>query len=100
MSEHLVIKPAPTSYQPGGLVTGTLEVLEPVEANELTVALEYRESTADYHALARTVTARAPLHRGPLAAGQSFSFSFELPGDALPNQSGQFGTISWGLHAR
>jgi hypothetical protein len=100
VTEQLKINPARTRYQRGELITGTLEILEAVNAKELTVALEYREATSDYHHAARSVTAGRALHQGPLDAGQSLDFSLQLPADALPNQSGQFGSIQWGLHAR
>jgi hypothetical protein len=100
MSGHLEIKPAQARYQRDEVVTGTLEIVAPVDARELTVALEYRESTSDYHHTARSVTTPRALHQGPLTAGQSFNFSFQLPADALPNQSGRFGSVNWGLHAR
>ena len=32
--------------------------------------------------------------------GEAFPFSFELPADALPNQSGKMAATTWGLHAR
>jgi hypothetical protein len=100
MTEHLAIKPAREKHQPGELVTGALDILEPVKAKTLTLTLEYRESTEDYRQIARGVTMATPLHEGPLAAGQSFNFSFQLPADALPNQSGQVGSLWWGLHSR
>jgi hypothetical protein len=100
MSEHLTIKPAREKYQPGELITGTLDILEPVKAQTLTLALEYRESTGDYRQTARSVTLTAPLHEGPLSVGQSFSFSLQLPSDTLPNQTGQAGSLRWGLHSR
>ncbi len=100
MSARLAIKPERQSYSPGETVSGTIEVLESVNAKELTVALEYRDWTSDYHSVSRTVPAQAPLHVGNLEQGQSLDFGFALPADALPNQTGRFGSTAWGLHAR
>ena len=89
-----------TARWPGEHIAGTVEVVDEARADELTIVLEYREVTADYRIAARSVVSPGPLHAGPLTAGQTFPFSFALPGDALPNGSGRMGSTSWGLHAR
>lgn len=100
MTKHLTIKLEGAGYTPGEAVTGTVETLTPMKCKELTVALEYRDWTPDYHAVSREVPLQAPLHVGDLEEGQSFSFSIALPADALPGQSGTYGSTSWGVHAR
>jgi hypothetical protein len=100
MSDHLAIKAERQSYKPGEQIAGTVEVLDEVKAKELTVVLEYREITADYRVVGRAVAAPAPLRVGDVRPGETFPFSFELPADALPNQSGKMAATTWGLHAR
>ena len=97
---HLAITLDRPAFGPGDAVTGSVQIAETVEARELTVALEYRDWTADYHAVHRTVSTASPLATGTLQAGMSLPFTVTLPADALPNQSGTFGSTSWGVHAR
>lgn len=97
---HLAITLDQPASRPGDAVTGSVQVAETVEARALTVALEYRDWTSDYHGVGRTVALATPLATGTLQAGMNFPFAVTLPADALPNQSGQFGSASWGVHAR
>ena len=81
-------------------VSGSVEIAEACEARTLTVALEYRDWTPDYHAVGRSVPLDPPLATGSLAAGMRYPFSVAFPADALPGQSGAVGSTSWGVHAR
>jgi len=100
MSVPLEIETERTSYAPGEPISGTVEVLEPAHAKQLTLALEYRDWTADYHSVSRALPLDGPLHIGDLEQGATFSFTVQLPADALPNQRGEFGATGWGLHAQ
>jgi hypothetical protein len=100
MSVPVAIRTERTSYAPADQISGTVEVLEPVHARQLTLALEYRDWTADYRAATRVLALDAPLHTGDLEQGANFPFTVQLPADALPNQTGTFGRTGWGLHAR
>ena len=97
---HLAITLDRPAFRPGEAVTGSVQIAETVDARALTVALEYRDWTSDYHSVGRTVPAANPLGTGTLQAGMSFPFAVTLPSDPLPNQSGEFGSASWGVHAR
>ncbi len=97
---HLTISLDRPAFRPGEAVTGSVQIAETVEARELTVALEYRDWTADYHAVGRAIAAATPLATGTLQAGMSYPFAVTLPVDVLPGQSGDFGSTSWGAHAR
>jgi hypothetical protein len=100
VSLKLTITPERASYAPGEQISGTVDVLEASDAKLLTLALEYRDWTADYHSVSRVLPLDAPLHTGDLELGARFRFTVQLPVDALPNQAGKFGQASWGLHAR
>jgi hypothetical protein len=100
MSAKLEISPERNTYAPGERVLGTVVVLEATPARELTVTLEYRDWTADYRSVSRSVPHDTSLHAGDLEQGASFRFGFTVPTDALPNQNGTFGSTGWGLHAR
>ena len=96
MSTKLEISPERGSYSPGERVLGTIVVLEATDARELTITLEYRDWTSDYRSVSRSVPHDTALHAGDLELGASFRFGFTLPADALPNQSGTFGSTSSG----
>jgi hypothetical protein len=100
VSEHLEISPERGTYAPGDRVVGTVVALESINARDLTIALEYRDWTSDYRSVSRSIPHETPLHTGDLEQGATFHFAFTLPSDSLPNQSGMFGSTSWGLHAR
>jgi hypothetical protein len=100
VSEQIAIRAEQGSYEPGDDVRGAVEVAEATHCKKLTLALEYRDWTSDYHSIDRTVALDAPLHEGDLESGASFKFSVALPPDALSNQSDGEGSTSWGLHAR
>lgn len=97
---HLEITLDHPAYRPGDAVTGSVQIVDAVETRALTVTLEYRDWTADYRGVGRTVESVSPLGTGTLQAGMSLPFAVSLPADALPNQSGEFGSTSWGVHAR
>jgi hypothetical protein len=100
VSAHLAISFRREAYKPGEEISGTVEVLESLTAKALKLTLEYRDWTADYHAVGRAVDVESPVREGDLERGARFPFSVVLPADALPNQSGRLGSTSWGLHAR
>lgn len=97
---HLEITLDHPACRPGAAVTGSVQIVDAVEARALTVTLEYRDWTADYHGVGRSVESAGVLGTGTLQAGMSLPFAITLPADALPNQSGEFGSTSWGVHAR
>jgi hypothetical protein len=97
---HLALTLDQPAYHAGATVTGAVEIAQACDVRQLTVALEYRDWTADYHAVGRTVALEVPLAAGSLQAGMRFPFTVTLPVDALPGQSGDFGSTSWGVHAR
>jgi hypothetical protein len=70
-------------YAPGDAVKGLIEVVQPVDARALTVALRYMEESRDYTGVGRT-GAEAVLHSGPAGAGTRLQFALTLPPDALP----------------
>jgi hypothetical protein len=71
-------------YGPGDAVRGYVDVAEPIDARELTVALQYAEETRDYRGAGRT-GATSTLHAGPVGRGRRFAFDLALPPDALPS---------------
>jgi hypothetical protein len=70
-------------FEPGAVVRGIADVLAPLDARTLTVALQFMEESRDYTGVGRT-GARAVLHSGPVGAGSRFPFELRLPDDALP----------------
>jgi hypothetical protein len=86
-------------YAPGDAVRGTIHVVEGGRSRSLEVLLEYHEKTADYAAVATSVSS-GPLHAGELASGTSFQFELALPPDALPNCHGEHGELYWELDVR
>lgn len=96
----MAIKSGRESFAAGDEVSGTVEVVDSMNAKTLTLALEYRDFTFDYHAVSRAVAVESPLHEGGLVQGASYPFSIVLPADALPNQKGKEGSTTWGLNAR
>ncbi len=100
MKTHLVVTVDHPAYRAGDTVSGSVEITEASDARRLTVALEYRDWTADYRAVSLAVPLEPPLATGSLQAGRRLQFTIALPADALPGQSGDFGSTSWGVHAR
>ena len=86
-------------YRAGDWVRGRVAVTEGGRSRALKVALQFRERTADYSAVART-EAIEPVHYGELAAGQSFDFAIQLPADALPNCSSDHGALYWEVEVK
>jgi hypothetical protein len=85
--------------RPGEAVEGTVRVVEGGGSRRLTVALLFRERTADYSEVAREVPG-PELCAGDLEAGASFRFAIRLPDDALPPVSSPHGAIWWEVDAK
>lgn len=81
-------------FRPGETVNGNVRVLEGGGSRSLEAFLNYCERTSDYSAVSRSVRS-GPLHQGDLQPGQSFSFSLQLPADALPAHSTSNAALYW-----
>ncbi len=88
----------PQRFEPGQTVRGFVEVLAPVDARRLTVALEFMEESCDYTGVGRTA-GDAMLHQGPVRAGSRFPFELLLPPDALPAFRTEATAVWWQVHA-
>jgi hypothetical protein len=86
-------------YAPGEAVRGHVDVVEAIDARDLTVALHYMEETRDYRG-AGLVAATSTLHVGPVAAASRFEFELALPPDALPAFRSQHGALWWEVAAK
>src|SRR5262249_2200710 len=70
VSDQLALTSERPSYKPGERIAGTVEVLEDVNAKELTVVREYREITSDYRVVGPRRAAGGPNSRRRGAAGR------------------------------
>ena len=86
-------------YAPGDVVRGRVSVREGGGSRSLEVALEYKEETADYSAVAATISA-PPLNTGDLTTGTAFDFELRLPPDAFPNHRSDHGELYWELDVK
>lgn len=86
-------------YTPGETIRGTILVLEGGGSRSLEALLLYNEETADYSAVATSVSS-GPLHAGDLTSGMSFEFELPLPLDALPNCQSEHGELYWELDVK
>ena len=87
------------TYRPGDWVRGRISVVGGGNSRALKVSLHFRERTADYSATVRTEVG-APIHHGPLGAGERYDFAIQLPADALPNYRSANGELFWELEVR
>ena len=99
MSPRLSLELQGERYAPGDTVSGVVRVVEGGGSRSLEVALEYRERTRDYSAVARRI-ATGPLHQGELVQGHSVAFSLQLPPDALPAHSTPNASLAWHVDAK
>jgi hypothetical protein len=99
MSPRLALELERDRYAPGETVSGVVRVVEGGGSRSLEVALEYRERTRDYSAVARRV-ATGPLHQGELPPGHTFPFSLQLPADAPPAHSTPNASLAWHVDAK
>jgi hypothetical protein len=86
-------------YRPGDWVRGLVSVLGGGNSRALKISLHFREHTTVYTATVRT-EGGAPVHYGPLAAGQSFDFAIQLPADALPSFTSAHGELYWEIEVK
>lgn len=85
-------------FEPGQAVRGFVDVLVPVDARTLSVALNFMEESRDYTGVGLT-GARVTLHSGPVGAGSQFPFELVLPPDALPAFRTQATAVWWQVSA-
>lgn len=99
MTPRLDLQLDRSSVEPGGPVSGRVRVVEGGKSRRLLISVDYRERTAHYSAVARTVTGPV-LHEGDLVAGAVYEFTVQLPADALPGYRSSHGRLSWELEVR
>jgi hypothetical protein len=86
-------------YAPGETVRGFVDVIQAIDARDLTVGLHYMEETRDYRGTG-LVAATSTLHVGPVAKGSRFEFELALPPDALPAFRSEHGALWWEVAAK
>lgn len=99
MSPRFEVRSDDEFFEPGDLVTGTVEVTEGGRSRSLEVSLDYIEDTDCYGAVGITVPG-GTLHRGDLEAGATFRYQVALPAGALPTYRSEHGSLGWVVHAR
>jgi hypothetical protein len=87
------------SVAPGGEVVGRVRVLEGSRSRRLSVALRYRDATADYRGWSIEIPGPT-LHEGAFEAPAEYPFAIPLPADALPPLRGAHGRTWWEIEAR
>jgi hypothetical protein len=84
---------------PGTTVSGRVVVVEGGRAGRLVVAVLYEEIAGPFRGTTLCLE-HPPLHEGPLAAGDEFAFSVDVPGDIAPSQRSLHGSATLNVRAR
>jgi hypothetical protein len=99
MSPRFEVELDRAQYAPGDTIRGAVSILESGGSRSHQVRLEYREATADYSAVATTIS-EATLSTRDLMAGTAFDFELRLPPDAFPNYRSEHGELYWELDVK